>query len=215
MTVWDWQKQPDGSFVAKSELFRMMVHDYADRQCARFLVWALAGADPGALIEAGTAVDIRHGMRAAQDVADRHSPVTPQTRALVMLVDDDDAVRGAVAETLREDGYKVVEATSGEGALRRLERISSPAVLVSDIGLGAGMSGLELADTVHHLWPSMGMLLVSGGDRPRTGQGVQEEFLAKPFSAAQLLGLVAAIAARVQSLDGFGTSSARAAYRGR
>jgi CheY-like chemotaxis protein len=207
MTDWDWREQPDGSFIAKSEFVHMTVQDHANRHNVRYLVWARTEAQRDALIRTGIAVGVREGMRAAEDVAERHSRVTPQAAALIVLVDDDDAVRGAVAETLRDDGYKVLEATSGEGALRRLERITCPAVLVSDIGLGDGMSGLELADTVHHLWPLMGTLLVSGGDGPPPGQGTHEEFLAKPFSTAQLLGRVATIAARMQSLDGSGMNS--------
>ena len=118
----------------------------------------------------------------------------------VTVVDDDAGVRSAVADTLRDTGYQVAEASCGEGALRRLERITPPAVLVSDIDLGPGMSGLELAATVHRLWPATGVLLVSADARPFADA---DEFLAKPFSTARFLEMVATIAARMRCSTGF------------
>jgi len=76
----------------------------------------------------------------------------------------------------------------------RLERTRQPAILVTDINLGAGMNGLELAATVRRLWPTMGILLVSGDDEALAPDTARETFLAKPFSAKQLLARVAAIA---------------------
>ena len=94
----------------------------------------------------------------------------------------------------RDDGYEVAEAPNGEGAVCRLERTRQPAILVADINLGAGMNGLELAATVRKLWPTMGILLVSGDDEALTPDAARETFLAKPFSGKQLLARVAAMA---------------------
>jgi CheY-like chemotaxis protein len=77
-----------------------------------------------------------------------------------------DAAQQVVERLSRSTGLinaPVAEASSGEGALRRLERITPSAVLVSDIDLGPGMNGLKLAATVHELWPATGVLLVSTG----------------------------------------------------
>ena len=114
-----------------------------------------------------------------------------------MIVDDDDSVRDTSADVLSDAGYQVKKAATGEGALRRLERTSRPVVLVSDIDLGDGMSGLELAAIIHRLWPGMGVLLVSADDQSAACKGAREEFLAKPFSIEQLLDRVAAITARI------------------
>ena len=68
---------------------------------------------------------------AAQQVVERLSRSTGLINAPVMVVDDDAAVRRAAADARRDSGYQVAEASSGEGALRRLERITPSAVLVS------------------------------------------------------------------------------------
>lgn len=115
-------------------------------------------------------------------------------KPLVMVVDDDRSVRDSVVDLLRDDGYEVAEAPNAEGAVCRLERTRQPAILVTDINLGAGMNGLELAATVRRLWPTMGILLVSGDDEALAPDTTRETFLAKPFSAKQLLARVAAIA---------------------
>jgi DNA-binding response OmpR family regulator len=118
-------------------------------------------------------------------------------KQLVLLVDDDHAVRDMVTDVLRDAGYHVIDAASGEGALRRLERITRPAVLVTDVRLGAGMSGIELAAIVRKLWPMTGILLVSGDTLPDS-QVAAAEFLAKPFTTDGILERVAAITPRMQ-----------------
>lgn len=119
---------------------------------------------------------------------------TGSIKASVMVVNGDGAVRGAIADALRDSGYHVVEACSGEGAWRRLDRTAAPAVLVSDTDIGPGMNGLELAATVCRLWPTTDVLLISA-DAHQFVDG--HEFLAKPFSTNCFLKAVAAIAARM------------------
>jgi DNA-binding response OmpR family regulator len=70
--------------------------------------------------------------------------------------------------------------------------------MVGDIYLGAGISGLQLAASVHELWPATGVLLISADDEMLTGHTAEDETLAKPFSTDRLLGRVAAIAARLK-----------------
>ena len=121
---------------------------------------------------------------------------------LVMVVHDDKALRDTSAGALLDAGYQVLKVTSGAGALRRLERSSRPAILVSGINLGQGMSGLELAATVHRLWPAMSVLLVSGSDETVAGDVAGEEFLVKPFSVSRLLQRVTSMAARMSCQAG-------------
>ena len=133
-------------------------------------------------------------MNAAGNNGERLEVGAEAAKLLVMVVDDDRWVRDSVVDLLRDDGYEVAEAPSGEGAVCRLERTRQPAVLVADINLGAGMNGLELAATVRRLWPTMGILLVSGDNEALATDAARETFLAKPFTAKQLLARVAAMA---------------------
>lgn len=53
--------------------------------------------------------------------------------APILVVDDDDAIRDAVASMLREEGYPVVSASNGREALELLERIGTPRLILLDL----------------------------------------------------------------------------------
>lgn len=63
--------------------------------------------------------------------------------ASVLVVDDDEAIRWVVRETLEEAGHRVSEATSGEEALGLLRGGQGPVVVLVDL-LMAGMGGAGL-----------------------------------------------------------------------
>ena len=60
----------------------------------------------------------------------------------ILVVDDEPIVRDVVVRYLARDGYRTLEAASGDEAQRLLER-DSPALVVLDVML-PGLSGLEL-----------------------------------------------------------------------
>ena len=107
----------------------------------------------------------------------------------VMVVDDNDQTRLIAARMLREEGYHVLEASSGEQALERLEEAPQVQVLLADIAMPGGMDGLELAGRVTALAPSRRVILMSGYSRMFPQLGTSRPpfpLLLKPFSADQL-----------------------------
>ena len=67
---------------------------------------------------------------------------------LVLVVEDEDAVRAFAARALAEEGYRVLEAESGDRALELLRAGGHrPVVIVTDVVM-PGMTGSELADEV-------------------------------------------------------------------
>jgi len=99
---------------------------------------------------------------------------------------------------LHPAGHLVKMAGSGEEALALLaaERFD---VVVSDMGMGAGMNGWELLTAVKRHWPDVRFLLATGwgaGIDPTEARrrGV-ERVLAKPYSATELLRALAATSA--------------------
>jgi CheY-like chemotaxis protein len=185
-----WREESGGIFVAYLANLRLKVHRPYDDRGARFTVLKESGAGMRALIGSGSSSNVGGAMHAAEAMAGRIASL-PDDDPLVMVVDDEDSVRESVAEALRDDGYRVVEATTAEGALRRLERTSRRVLLVSDVNLGSGMSGVELAATARGLWPAIGVLLM-GAERPEAAKASDGEFLEKPFSLQKLLKAVAA-----------------------
>ena len=114
----------------------------------------------------------------------------------LIFVEDDDIIRVLVVEYLKEHGYDVAEAATAEDAMQFLVVNQAPQIVVTDIDLGAGQSGLELADWLHARWPNLSVIFASGQlDRlqGRTPDS-RETYLAKPFRLGKLMELVHNIA---------------------
>jgi DNA-binding NtrC family response regulator len=114
----------------------------------------------------------------------------------VLLIDDDALVRDTLAETLGSEGIEVDGLASAEDALILLGAGQVPDVLVADIDLGAGLSGVDLADIARERHPDIEVILISGSQRvPRHGGlGRRERFLEKPFAPATLADAIRAAA---------------------
>jgi len=107
----------------------------------------------------------------------------------VLLVEDEDAVRLLAATVLRRLGHRVIEATSGDEALRLLDGQSfRPDLLVSDVVM-PGISGPELSRRLRARWPDLLVLLMSGyaNDIPIIeSHDSRSAFLQKPFTPGAL-----------------------------
>lgn len=110
----------------------------------------------------------------------------PSTRRL-LLVEDDPLVRLSVAMGLEDFGFEVVEAETAESAIEMLgSATQEPPVMavVTDINLGRGWSGLQLADFLRGRWPDIGIIFITGRIEQLQGRELRrrEALLAKPFS---------------------------------
>jgi two-component system, cell cycle sensor histidine kinase and response regulator CckA len=113
----------------------------------------------------------------------------------VLVVEDEEAVRGLTSRILREQGYKVLEAADGRVALQLLER-GGVELLVTDVVMPE-MGGQELIRRALALQPTLRILLMSGytdNDMIRRGlQSVESPFLQKPFEPKSLAHAVRAV----------------------
>ena len=131
---------------------------------------------------------------AAPEIQDEPHAAVPD--ATVLLVDDDARVRRAAGEELRELGYGVVEAESGEQALAIGTRGDAFDIMVTDQAM-PGMTGLQLIGAMRELRPSVPVLLVTGF--PDLDVGGEVQLLAKPFRHVELARAVGGLlAARVR-----------------
>jgi signal transduction histidine kinase/CheY-like chemotaxis protein len=87
-------------------------------------------------------------------------PAPIQGSATVLLVDDDDAVRRVIRGGLETRGFKVLEADSGEMALR-LAAAETPQIAVIDYAM-PGMDGAETSEQLRRLLPKLPIILASG-----------------------------------------------------
>jgi CheY-like chemotaxis protein len=116
----------------------------------------------------------------------------------VLLVEDDAEVRAVVRGFLETLQCEVTQASGGEQALEVLDGGASFDLLLSDIALGAGLRGTELAAQAERRWPGLGILLMSGFsaellDADRDSPAAWE-LLRKPFSRDELAQALARVA---------------------
>ena len=86
--------------------------------------------------------------------------------SVLLLVDGDILVRHALAQYLRECGYRVVEACTSDEALAVLGESSFPVELVlADASCPGSMDGFTLARHIRSAWPGMDVVLAGSADR--------------------------------------------------
>ncbi len=107
---------------------------------------------------------------------------TPRGWETVLLVEDEDAVRGVVRETLRLSGYEVLEARGGAEALALAEGCATPIHLVLTDVVMPGPGGPETARRVLALHPEARVLYLSGHPMGDGGADPAGELLLKPVS---------------------------------
>jgi CheY-like chemotaxis protein len=107
----------------------------------------------------------------------------------VLVVDDEPQLTRVAAMILGRDGHEVTTATSGEAALELIRGAPFDA-LVSDVSMGAGMNGWELARRARRIRPAMRIVLATGyGAAIDPAEAVRrgvDAVVAKPYRAGTL-----------------------------
>jgi CheY-like chemotaxis protein len=145
-------------------------------------------------VDEGTTVKLflpRLAGEATSEERSDHRPV-PASRVgeTILVVEDDESVRTATSDMLRELGYRVVMAEDGPSALRLVGERPEIRLLFTDVGLPGGMNGRQLADAVRTTRPELPVLFTTGYARNaivhhgRLDPGIH--LLPKPFTYAEL-----------------------------
>jgi two-component system, cell cycle sensor histidine kinase and response regulator CckA len=108
----------------------------------------------------------------------------------VLLVEDEDPVRKFGARALRNKGYKVIEAESGEAALEVIRNAAEKIdLLITDVVMPR-LDGLGLVREVREIRSNIKVIFISGyaedAFRQRLDSDGDIDFLSKPFSLKQL-----------------------------
>ena len=122
-------------------------------------------SEPGA----GTVIRMYLPVADADAIAQQHvslnkSGPTPAvtTNRTVLLAEDDDLVRSYAEKQFKALGYKVISAASGAEALLMLNSHKPVDLLFTDVMMGGGMNGPELATAAHQIQPGLPVLFTSG-----------------------------------------------------
>jgi DNA-binding NtrC family response regulator len=124
-------------------------------------------------------------------------------RMQLVFVEDDVVIRDAVVEYLREHGFEVIEAATAEDAMHRLHDAPMPSLVVTDIDLGTGCSGVDLADWLHARWPDLNVVFATGRLDQLEGRALdpRETCLGKPFRLSALTKIVRRLASSASSSE--------------
>jgi CheY-like chemotaxis protein len=110
--------------------------------------------------------------------------------ATVLVVDDEFLVRLYVADSLREEGFQVIEAVNGDEAVSILRTSAPVDIVVTDFRMPGTMDGVGLARFIRERRPQLKIIMTSG-DRVEPPAGCQlDGFFVKPYSLADLVKLI-------------------------
>jgi DNA-binding NtrC family response regulator len=112
----------------------------------------------------------------------------PETRPVVLLVEDDFPVRRVAAEYLREAGYRVIEATNAADSMQVIAARVHVDIVFADFSLPGSLTGHMLAQWLARQFPSLPVLLTSGYSTTLSGfdKGKVRRFMPKPYDLRQL-----------------------------
>jgi signal transduction histidine kinase/CheY-like chemotaxis protein len=122
--------------------------------------------------------------------------------SLVLVVDDDHAVRAVTVEMLRDLGYEVAQAADGAAALALLAELpAAPDLILLDYAM-PGMNGLQLARALRDRGISVPVALVTGYAELADSTGAEsplDALLRKPFTIQELDAMLARLRRRTRA----------------
>lgn len=116
----------------------------------------------------------------------------------IMIIEDEDSIRGFLKINFHRENYFVVEAASGEEGLSKIT-LEKPDVLLLDVML-PGMNGFEVCQKVRREFPEIGIIMLTarGQDMDKIS-GLEcgaDDYVIKPFNPMELLLRVKALLRR-------------------
>jgi CheY-like chemotaxis protein len=186
---------PEGTLEKVFDPF-LVIGDAGDRDTGfgMALTYSIVRQEDG-LIQAqssptGLRIDVLLPKPKETEAADPDSEAAGQPKTTILVVEDEETVLEMAVRILKNQGFNVLEARSGEEALVVCQKSNPPVdLLLADIVM-PGMEGTQLAARVQKLWPDTRIILMSGYT-----SGLEEgasplnpppPFLQKPFTPKEL-----------------------------
>jgi two-component system cell cycle sensor histidine kinase/response regulator CckA len=121
---------------------------------------------------------------------------TAEVPRTILVVEDEGDVRTVVRRQLESMGHKVLVAEGATEALLLVQGPGAPDVLLTDVVLGSGMNGIDLAAEARASRPNLAVIFMSGYTAVAEAQQRIREtgapLLSKPFTTPQLERVLAA-----------------------
>lgn len=123
----------------------------------------------------------------------------------VLIVEDENSIRGFLKINFRRNNFTVIEASSGEEGFRKA-MLENPHIAVLDVML-PGKDGFTLCKELRDRFPDMGIIMLTARnqdmDRIMGLEQGADDYLSKPFNPIELMLRVKAIIRRIESKDVF------------
>jgi DNA-binding response OmpR family regulator len=119
------------------------------------------------------------------------------SKAHILIVDDDDLLRESIRARLEQDGFKVSVAATGNLALAAASR-NFPDVVILDIGL-TDSDGLDICRALQRDHPALRVIFLTGrsSDIDKvSGLALGDDYMTKPFSIIELEARIGAVLRR-------------------
>jgi DNA-binding NtrC family response regulator len=104
--------------------------------------------------------------------------------AKILVIDDNPEVVDILVTRLRETGYGVLGALTGDDGLKDFI-LSRPDLVLLDIALPGGMDGLEVLKRIHSINPTSKVIMVTGNTDPQLARQALDfgafAYIDKPF----------------------------------
>jgi DNA-binding response OmpR family regulator len=122
--------------------------------------------------------------------------MTTTSLPVLLLVEDEPLILLSIEDTLKEAGFEPTASSDGNSAMKEIENDCSRfSAIVTDVDLGKGPSGWDVARRARQFIPNIPVVYMSGASHADwSAQGVPKSImLAKPFAPSQLTTAVATL----------------------
>ena len=120
----------------------------------------------------------------------------------ILVLEDEASIRSFIMINLKKNNFDIVETSSGEEALEKLDDTVDIALL--DVML-PGISGFEVCKRAREQYPTLGIIMLTAkGQEENKIEGLElgaDDYIVKPFSPKELLARINALARRLNIVD--------------
>ncbi len=154
----------------------------------------------------GTTVEVWLPVAGADTKVETGTPMEPEPapkkaqKLVVLAVDDDPLVLMNTAAMLEDADHKVIEASSGDEALKVLRQGKHVDLVITDQAM-PGMTGIQLVQAIKADWPNLPIIMATGYAELPEGADPDLARLSKPFTQADLTKAVGDAMGRRRMID--------------
>lgn len=120
----------------------------------------------------------------------------------ILVLEDEASIRSFIMINLKKNNFEIVETSSGEEALEKLD--DSVDIALLDVML-PGISGFEVCKRAREQYPALGIIMLTAkGQEENKIEGLElgaDDYIVKPFSPKELLARINALARRLNIVE--------------